>query len=108
MKRKMLVLTTLVSALSVFAGTVVAQNQAPVQDRVYGSQLMTQQERFEYHNRLRAARTAQERNQIRNEHHQQMRARARAQGMQLPDMPPARGGGMGPGRGMGAGGGRGR
>jgi len=81
------------------------------QDRIYGSQLMTQQERNEFRARMRAAKTVQERERIRNEHHRQMQIRAKERGVTLPDEPPARGGGMGPGGmggGMGPGGGMGR
>lgn len=72
---------------------------------VYGSQLMTNQERIEHRNKLRAAKTAEEREQIRLQHHEQMQQRAKEQGVTLPDTPPARGRGqggrMGPGGGMG-------
>lgn len=68
---------------------------------VYGSQLMTQQERIEYRNKMRSAKTYEEREQIRLEHHKAMQERAKAKGLTLPDMPPAAGGGMGPGGGMG-------
>jgi len=88
------------------------QDQLRTQDQIrdqdiYGSQLMTQQERNEYRNRMRAAKTAQERERIRNEHHEQMQVRAKERGVTLPDAPPAnRGPGMGPGGGgMGPGGG---
>lgn len=81
------------------------QDQLRDQD-IYGYQLMTQQERNEYRNRMRAAKTLEERERIRNEHHEQMKVRAKERGVILPDEPPARGGGMGPGGGgMGPGGG---
>jgi hypothetical protein len=77
---------------------------------------MTQQERMEYRTKMRAAKTTEERERIRNEHHEQMKERAKARGMILPSEPPDRMGGMGPGgrgmgsggRGMGPAGGRGR
>ena len=79
-------------ALSGALGTASAQQQ------IYGSQLMTQQER----------------ERLRLEHHQQMQERARQRGVTLPDQPPAGkgygarpGGGMGPGYGPGPGGGGG-
>lgn len=72
---------------------------------IYGSQLMTSQERIEHRNKLRATKTAEEREQIRLQHHEQMQLRAREQGVNLPDTPPAQGGGMG--RQMGPGGGMG-
>jgi hypothetical protein len=92
-----------------------AQDQIRDQD-IYGSQMMTAQERNEYRNKMRAAKTAQERERIRAEHHEQMKMRAKERGVTLPDAPPAGhgpgmgpgpGGGMGPGGGgMGPGGGR--
>jgi len=84
-----------------------AQDQIRDQD-IYGSQLMTAQERNEYRNKMRAAKTAQERERIRAEHHERMKVRAKERDMTLPDEPPAgRGPGMGPGPGggMGPGGG---
>lgn len=66
--------------------------------QIYGSQLMTRQERIEYRNRIRAAKTAQEREQIRKEHHERMKERAKERGVTLPDEPPMPGGGMGPGQ----------
>src|SRR5512135_449809 len=80
--------------------------QAQKRERVYGSQLMTRKERVEYRARMRAAKTAEEREQIRKEHHESMQARAKERGVTLPDEPPMRGGGMmAPGGGMGPGGG---
>jgi uncharacterized membrane protein len=85
-----------------------AQGQAQAQERIYGSQLMTRSERTEYRNRLRNAKTAEERERIRNEHHERMQSRARERGVTLPDAPPRRGSGAGPGSerggGMGPGG----
>ncbi len=84
------------------------QEQAEVQERIYGSQLMTEQERVEYRARMRTLRTAQEREQFRHEHHERMKERARERGLTLPDDPPAAGRGTGPrddarpGRGGGA------
>lgn len=76
------------------------RTQVRDQDRIYGSELMTRQERIEYRNRMRTLKTQQEREAFRLEHHKQMQERAQAQGKTLPDMPPA---GMGPGSGMGPG-----
>jgi hypothetical protein len=83
-----------------------SRDQAQTQDReqIYGYELMTREERAEYQTRMRAAKTQEEREQIRLEHHKQMQERAKAQGKTLPDMPPA---GMGPGSRMGPGGGGG-
>lgn len=73
------------------------QDQERLQDReqIYGSQLMTPEERSEYRNQLRAAKSAKEREQIRKEHHERMRERAKEQGVMLPDEPPERGMGRG-------------
>lgn len=76
-------------------------------DQIYGSQMMTNEERRVYRNRMRAAKTLEEREQIRKEHHEEMVKRAKERGVTLPDEPPMRGGGMGPGGGMGSGGGMG-
>ena len=78
-------------------------DQTRNQDQIYGSQLMTQEERMEYRNRMRNAKTLEEREQIRKEHHEQMKVRAKEKGVTLPDEPPARGRGMGPSKGMGPG-----
>ena len=90
-------------------------NKMPDQ-QIYGAQLMTQQERDAHRNKMRSAKTYEEQQRIRNEHHEQMKVRAKEKGVTLPDAPPANrgpgmgpgpGGGMGPGGGgMGPGGGR--
>ncbi len=77
------------------------QDKDQTQNQIYGSQLMTQQERSEYRAQMRNAKTAQEREQIRKEHHERMKVRAKEKGLTLPDEPPARGRGMGPGPGGG-------
>lgn len=103
MKRQASLVAAAVAAALSFPLLSAAQNQRPI----YGSQLMTQQERVDYRARMRNLRTAQERERFRLEHHERMQERARARGITLPDEPPARGGrGMGPGgQGMGPGGG---
>jgi hypothetical protein len=80
-----------------------AKEQVKEQEQVYGSQLMTQKERMEHRAQLRAAKTVQEREQIRKAHHEKMQLRAKEKGVTLPDMPamPAGGGMMGPRGGMG-------
>lgn len=69
--------------------------QAQEQEHIYGSQMMTEQERYEYRARMQAAKTDQEREQIRMEHHERMTERAKARGLTLPATPPRKGGGMG-------------
>jgi len=75
----------------------------------YAWQLMTEQERAEYRNKMQSLKTREEREQYRQEQYKKMQARAKEQGVTLPDMPAARGRGMGPGpgRGMGYGSGKG-
>lgn len=70
------------------------------QEMMYGSELMTVQERNEYQQRMRALKTEREREAFRLEHHKRMQTRAKEQGKTLPDMPVP---GMGPGSGMGPG-----
>ena len=64
---------------------------------VYGSQLMSDQERQTYRSQMRNAATPEERERIRTEHHEQMQKRAKEQGVTLPEMPRQ---GMGQGQGM--------
>lgn len=96
---------------------VQTQMQQQEQEQIYGSQLMTQEEMAEHRARMRSLKTNEERQTYRLEHHQKMQERAKAQGITLPDEPPAMGGGMGMGSGgggmgqgggMGSGGGRNR
>jgi hypothetical protein len=90
---------------ALLSGAALVQAAGDDNEPVYGSQMMTQQERMEYRNRMRQTTTQQEREQIRNQHHEQMRERARERGITLPEEPPASGGmGQGQGGGMGQGG----
>ena len=130
MNQRILVLFTLTILLSLPTGSALTADQEPAQEsvqkqeQIYGSQLMTQQERTEYRAKIRTAKTAEEREQIRKQHHERMKKRAADRGVTLTDEPPARGRGMGPcggqmgpggagmgshqGGGMGPGGRRGR
>ncbi len=104
------------AVLAVFLQTSIplaAQERTQIQNReIYGSQLMTAQERNEYRARMRAAKTQEERERIRAENHERMQQRAKERGVTLPEVPPGRGPGMGagadrePGGGMGRGRGR--
>lgn len=77
------------------------------EEQVYGSQLMTQQERQEHRAKMQSMQTMEEREQYRMEHHEMMQERAKEQGVSLPDEPPMRNKGMGGGQGGGMGGGQG-
>jgi 1,2-phenylacetyl-CoA epoxidase catalytic subunit len=118
MKRTFIYSTAIVALFATAAPVANAtdktrdQGRLQAQDRVYGSQLMTQQERNEYGALMNAARTGKERDQIRQAHQEQMQERAKQRGMTLPDEAPAygktqdmgSGGGMGgPGSGVGPG-----
>ena len=70
---------------------------------VYGSQLMTAEERVAYRAAMQAAKTPEERERVRAAHHEQMKIRAKERGVTLPDTPPAKRGGMGRGAGAGTG-----
>lgn len=109
-----LVMTTAFALALLMPAVATAQPATTGEQPVYGSQLMNEQERLEYRQRMRNAPSEEERQQIRAEHHQRMQERAQQQGVTLPDEPPAQGmgagqgmgtgPGMGPGRGMGGGG----
>lgn len=111
MKGKPAIIVALVCSLLLPSSFVLAANQAneqksiqaQEQEHIYGSQMMTEQERNAYRARMQAAKTNEEREQIRMEHHERMRERAKAQGLSMPDSPPPRGGGMGGGMGGGKG-----
>jgi hypothetical protein len=83
------------------------QSQLKDQDKIYGSQLMTKQERAEHRAKMKAAKTVEDRKRITNEHHELMQMRAKARGITLPDQAPAKGAGSmkGQGGGNGPGGG---
>ncbi|MFA6283870.1 MAG: hypothetical protein WCT30_01420 [Desulfurivibrionaceae bacterium] len=96
----------LVAGVALAADQVRSQVQTQTQEQVYGSQMMTPQELAEHRAKMRAAKTVEEREQIRKENHERMQARAKERGVTLPDEPPMGGAGMGPGGGgMGPGGG---
>lgn len=95
------------SALALLVLGLVSTTAPAASEPIYGSQLMTRQERIEHRQTLRTLKTQQERDAYRLEHHQKMQERAKARGTQLPDAPPQQGMGMGPGPGMGGMGGGG-
>lgn len=108
-----LAITLVAVAMALSAANGVAQDKPQAQqqakqpaqsrEQIYGSQLMTPQERTEYRDRMRAAKTQQERDQLRAEHHARMQGRAKERGVMLPDAPPAKGAGKGGAGGYGAG-----
>ncbi|MBW8317543.1 MAG: hypothetical protein K0M73_22155, partial [Hydrogenophaga sp.] len=78
-------LTALLAALTLTAGSAMAADPVPVA----GRQLMTEQEQAQMRTRMRNATTEEERARIRAEEHALIRERAAAQGITLPETPPA-------------------
>lgn len=89
------------------ANQAQTMSQGQSQDRIYGSSLMTEQERNEYQNQMRQMKSVEERANFQAQHHEQMKQRAQAQGKTLPDDVPANNGGQETGRGQGMGHGQG-
>ncbi|MEZ5503625.1 MAG: hypothetical protein R3E50_13550 [Halioglobus sp.] len=85
------------------ANEAQTMGQMQAQDRIYGSSLMTQQERNEYQNQMRQLKTEQERADFQAQYHGQIKQRAEAEGKTLPDNLPAirEGQSRGAGKGMG-------
>ena len=75
-------------AQSTAAAPPAASTTKSSEQPIYGSQLMTDRERQEHRDKIRAAKTDAERDQIRKTHHDLMKARAQAKGITLPDDPP--------------------
>lgn len=101
MKRNSLIAAAVAASFAVATSMgalaqTTSQTQTQTQERVYGSQLMTVQERNEYQQRMRELKTVQARDQFRKEHHVKLQDRAKERGVTLPDEPPAQGKGMGP------------
>ena len=96
-------LTVLLTSCLILIGSSLLNVNA--EEQVYGWQLMTQQERNEYQQKMRSLNTNEAREQYRLEHHKMMQERAKERGVTLPEMPAphGQGSGMGPGHGMGAG-----
>lgn len=64
--------------------------RSTAQERIYGSQLMSRQERVDFSARIRTAKSDGEREQIRKEHNKLMKERAGERGVNLTNEPPAR------------------
>jgi hypothetical protein len=79
------------------AAPLNSQERTPerTQERIFGSQLMTEGESKEYREQMRRAKSDQERAEIRAQHHERMKARAEHRGVSLPDEPHMRGRGYG-------------
>lgn len=86
------------------------ENERLNDEAIYGSQLMTERERYQYREQLRALQTPEQREQFRRQHHEKMQQRAKAKGVTLQDFPsePIHKGSWGasPGSGFGSGSGK--
>jgi hypothetical protein len=85
-------------AMMAAAALFAAEQPAPKSEQIYGYRMMGDQERNGYRDRMRNARSAEERQAIRDEHRSLMEARAKERGVTLPE---PRGPGFGPGPGGG-------
>lgn len=96
MLKKILMVAALTGAWILTVSYTLATDQQRDQAKIYGSQMMTAQERTEYRSRMHASITAQnqEQEQIRNAQRERMRERANQRGVTLPDDPPPTNGGM--------------
>lgn len=63
------------------------QDRIRDRDTIYGYDLMTEEERIAYRNQMRSLATEREREQFRMEHHERMKERAKARGVEIPDEP---------------------
>jgi hypothetical protein len=103
MIKQALIMSLLILVLILAAGPVLADDQ----EMISGSQLMTDQEKTEFREKLRSAKTDEERDQLLKKHHEQMMERAKEKGLTLPEESLQKGAGMGHGSGMSSGGGMG-
>lgn len=60
-----------------------AENQVQAQKQIYGSELMSEQERNQYRERIRNAENRQEAEQIEAQHRHEMQIRAKNKGVQI-------------------------
>lgn len=89
--------SSLLAGVAMAAEPVKDQTQArqTLREPVYGSQLMTAEERRDYRQKMQSMKTQEEREAFRADHHKLMQDRATEKGMALPDMPAAADRGMG-------------
>ena len=66
------------------------QENRQTQQQVFGRELMTEEEYAAHRDKMRAAKTEAERQRIRKQNHELMKARAEQRGLSIPDEPPSR------------------
>ena len=91
MKRRLFIMLMGGAALGGISTLVQAASREVDKEHIFGSELMTEEERNEYRERLRTAKTEQEREQIRSEHRNKMQECARDRGVTMKEKPPAGG-----------------
>lgn len=101
MLQRTLVTTVIMSALSLWGGLALAADQKPnqqaaqmqaqEQEQIFISQLMTKEEQAKYRDKMRAAKTPEERKKICEKQYERMKKRAKKRGVTLPDESPVRG-----------------
>ncbi len=109
MNRQTMMAAAIAAAMTTMTVSLFAAEQpaapAAKSEPIYGYRMMNDQERNDYRERMRNAASAEDRQKIRDEHHELMQGRAKERGVTLPPregMGP-RGEGRGPGAGMGPG-----
>jgi hypothetical protein len=80
-----------------------SEKTTPQRERIYGYTMMSDAERNEYREKMRSAKTTQERQALRDEHRKTMEARMKERGIEPGQMRGKGGGPGGPGYGKGGG-----
>jgi hypothetical protein len=88
---KLVAALTLSAVVMAYTVGVQAQDTTSSLTPIYGSQLMSDPERSAYQTKMRSLKTDQAREAFRLEHHEEMKIRAAARGVTLPNEPPAKG-----------------
>ena len=88
---KLVAVLTLSAAVMAYTVGVQAQDTTSSLTPIYGSQLMSDPERSAYQTKMRSLKTDQAREAFRLEHHEEMKIRAAARGITLPNEPLAKG-----------------
>ena len=82
---KVVAALTLSAAVMAYTVGVQAQDTSSSLTPIYGSQLMSDPERSAYQTKMRSLKTDQAREAFRLEHHEEMKIRATARGVTLPN-----------------------
>ena len=88
---KLVAVLTLSAAVMAYTMGVQAQDTTSSLAPIYGAQLMSDPERSAYQTKMRSLKTDQAREAFRLEHHEEMKIRAAARGITLPNEPLAKG-----------------